>query len=692
MILASPCDAMVGKNRNEGAASVDSSFRLTRTCSLAIGGLAAIVALGWVLRAPEVTRWHPDWPATSPPTALCFGLTAVVLWSQTLSSEIERTRARFIAVVITLVAVERILLLIIGDSIGDAWAWTASITASMAPATAICFVLLSVALLTPPRRSPQLPQAMSLLVVLIGGVGVAQYAYGSNLQGYAQMALPTAIGMIVAAIGTLTVRSDAPLLVLLRDRGGGGLLARRLIPMGVASPVISAWVLLVTPFDVTDDLAILAPLNSVVFAALVWWSAQVVRRGEQVRIAAERQFRQVFEAASSGLLLVNPGGQINLANPAIARMFGYSMDELSGMSTDRLLPDLAASAATARDLGSDPHGTHQNGSLLPIEISQTPITTSDGIMTITSITDLSTRRAAEAMRAQAHERYLMLTRATKDPVRDWTRADEHLWWNGNLTKAFGWDVPEHATLDWWMERIHPDDRSATTTSFRAAMGTEGELWIAEYRFECRDHSYRHVLDRSAILRDRLGEAIRVVSAMLDITDRIASERVLHERSVELERSNSELERFAQIASHDLQEPLRTVSGFVQLLAKRYGDRFDANGLRYLKYAVDGADRMRTLIDALLTYARIDRRDAVITTEIALSRVMARVRADLRTAIVESHTELSGDRQRGPGHPGATQSDRQRDQVSPRGAAAGSYRRVPRRQVVPDLGARQWHWH
>lgn len=113
---------------------------------------------------------------------------------------------------------------------------------------------------------------------------------------------------------------------------------------------------------------------------------------------------------------------------------------------------------------------------------------------------------------------------------------------------------------------------------------------------------------------------------------------LDEQADELRRSNAELEQFAYVASHDLQEPLRKVASFCQLLEKRYGDKLDERGIEYIGYAVDGAKRMQVLINDLLTFSRVGRLNAT-NTEVDLNAVVDAALSNLTTTIGENGAEI-----------------------------------------------------
>jgi signal transduction histidine kinase len=149
-----------------------------------------------------------------------------------------------------------------------------------------------------------------------------------------------------------------------------------------------------------------------------------------------------------------------------------------------------------------------------------------------------------------------------------------------------------------------------------------------------------ITQREIVQRRKAEEEVRKVNADLErkVAERTAE---LAERAKDLERSNMELQQFAYVASHDLQEPLRTIASFTQLLAKRYADKLDDKAREFIGFAVDGSKRMQTLINDLLSFSRVGTQGKALTA-VRCDAALDTVLRNLKRAVEESGAVITRD--------------------------------------------------
>lgn len=229
--------------------------------------------------------------------------------------------------------------------------------------------------------------------------------------------------------------------------------------------------------------------------------------------------------------------------------------------------------------------------------------------------DITLRKETDIRIREANERFEKVAEATNEAIWDWNIRENTLFWGTGFHTIFGYDVQKVSpTLDSWIRHIPDPWKQEVVGSFEAVMHDPGKSqWEMEYQFLKADNSLAIVVDRAIIIRDRFGKAIRAVGALQDISYRKKMESELQlvnielkEKIRELEMANEELEQFAFIASHDLQEPLRMISSFMDQLKRKYGPQLDAKAHQYIHFAADGARRMKRIILDLLEYSRAGR--------------------------------------------------------------------------------------
>jgi PAS domain S-box-containing protein len=278
--------------------------------------------------------------------------------------------------------------------------------------------------------------------------------------------------------------------------------------------------------------------------------------------------------------------------------------------------------------------------------------------------DITPQKLAEIALEKSERRYRSLAVATSQAI-----------WITNANGEVVEDIPSWRTLTgqskekvkgWgWLHAIHPEDRERTLKVWIQALERKG-MYQIEHRLQFADGSYRFfaalavpVLDGNNQIQEWVGSHTDITEEQTALRDRNHAQLAVHQATQELEikvqvrtaelqklneelkRSNKELEQFAYVASHDLQEPLRAVTGYTQLLEKEYQNRLDESAQEYFAYIIDGAKRMQELIQDLLVYSRIGTRGqefALVDCNVALSLALS----NLHIAIAQSKAIITHD--------------------------------------------------
>jgi len=380
-----------------------------------------------------------------------------------------------------------------------------------------------------------------------------------------------------------------------------------------------------------------------------------VRRAADEHLAQmEGRYRGLLEAAPDAMVVVNPAGEIVLLNLQAEKRFGYRRDELLGQKVKNIIPDGFAERllsdglrseedALAQQIGTgiELTGRRKDGGEFPIELMLSPLESAEGILVTAAIRDISVRKDAEKHLAQMEGRYRGLLEAAPDAMVVVNQGGEIVLLNLQAEKQFGYRRDElvgqnvkNIIPEGFAERLLADGRRSAEDALAQQIGTGLEL-----RGRRKDGS-RFPIE---LMLSPLGsaEGILVTAAIRNISTRKKAEAHLLQKMEELNRSNEELGKFAYIASHDLQEPLRMVASYTQLLSRRYKGKLDSDADEFIAFAVDGASRMQRLIQDLLTYSRVGTKgkDLLdISSEDALQQALK----NLRGAIEDSGALVTHD--------------------------------------------------
>ncbi|GAB3663315.1 PAS domain-containing sensor histidine kinase [Halopiger thermotolerans] len=360
----------------------------------------------------------------------------------------------------------------------------------------------------------------------------------------------------------------------------------------------------------------------------------------------ERRFEAIFEDPNILVGLLEPDGTVIDINGTAMEYIDADLADVTGApfwetpwwgEGDGVQDDVrewTERAAAGEYVNFETDLTRPNGEWYTLNGVFRPVTNDDGdvVSIVVSDRDITERKKRERELEESEQRYRTL--AEHFPNGLVTLFDHDL--DYTLAAGQGFDkIPVEPDdlegenfYDVWPEETVDDLEPAILAAL------EGEQESVELEYAGREWVLYAVP-----ITDTRGDVFAGVTMAHDITERKKYQRQLEETIAQLEESNERLEQFAYAASHDLQEPLRMVSSYLQLIEDRYADELDEDGEEFIEFAVDGAERMREMIDALLAYSRVETQGDPIEP-IALEPILDDVLEDLQFQIQETDAEIT----------------------------------------------------
>jgi len=367
---------------------------------------------------------------------------------------------------------------------------------------------------------------------------------------------------------------------------------------------------------------------------------------------SEERYRRTFELAASGIAHIGMDRRFLRVNRRLCEILGYPEQELLRLTgRDMSHPDdldvinsqrprLYAGEIDA--VRVEKRYLRKDRSVVWVAFTMTVERDAAGkpLYEIGVYHDITAQRDAEEKLRESEERYRQTFELAASGIAHVGLDGRFLRVNRSLCEILGYTEAELVGRS-VKEVSHPEDKDVTDRE--RARVHEGE--IDSVRFEKRylrkDGSTVWVELAVALARDPHGHPQYEIAIFDDISERKRAEEALKAAHEELKRSNAELEQFAYVASHDLQEPLRMVSSYTQLVMRRYGERLDGDAKEFMNYVVDGAARMKQLIEDLLAYSRVGTKGKEFKP-VALEGALKRAVTNLRAAIEESGAAVTHD--------------------------------------------------
>ena len=377
------------------------------------------------------------------------------------------------------------------------------------------------------------------------------------------------------------------------------------------------------------------------------------------RVLAEKELKNtkdylenLINYANAPIVVWNPAMEIQLFNHTFEQLTGYTSFEVLGKKIDILIPESNLQESLEKIRSS----ATQNWEDIEIQIM-----TRDGnkktilwnsanlydpdnktvISTIAQGHDITQRIQAEKELRNAKENLDLALNNSNIGIWSLDLRNNKLEWDDRIGTMLGLEKNDEIdSFENFEKHIWDEDLPHFKRAVEKAVSENTSM---DTIFRTRNNgSTKYIEAKGRVEKDIHNNPVSITGVCLDITGmKMATDKALFALNEDLLRSNKELEQFAYVASHDLQEPLRMVSSFTQLLASRYKDKLDSQASEFIEFAVDGAKRMQQLINDLLQYSRIKTRGKSLSI-ISMNNVLKETLRNLSVRISETDAAITSD--------------------------------------------------
>ncbi|CAI48163.1 sensor box histidine kinase [Natronomonas pharaonis DSM 2160] len=365
--------------------------------------------------------------------------------------------------------------------------------------------------------------------------------------------------------------------------------------------------------------------------------------------ARRKRLRALFDKAPDAVVLHDADGAVLDVNERLVENLGYSRSELQSMSVADFEAghDIESLRAfwSELDVGETGtlEGTHRraDGSTFPVEIWLNKLEIDGEVQFLAFARDITERKEHESALQRARDELRQIIDLVPDLLFVKDANGEYLLANETTADYYGLAPDE--VVGRTDAEVLPDETEAEAfrEQDRHVIDSGEPTHVDREELTTADGETR-VLETTKIPFEVAGtDETAVLGYARDITERDTYERELDARRRELRESNERLQQFAYVVSHDLQEPLRMVSSYLDLLESEYSDDLDAEAREYIDFAVDGAERMSRMIDALLSYSRVETRGEE-PAPVDAAAVFEEAHRDLKQRIEETNARIEAD--------------------------------------------------